>query len=98
MVQERGVGVGKRGRRRWPMMGTMREDKGEGEKCRWKRETQNEGQKQKKINLTLASAKQLEQITPIIQGRCVQELCGLLALWVSEGVLAFINVHVLLLL
>lgn len=40
------------------------------------------------INLTLTSAKQLEQITPIIQERCVEELCGPLALRVSKDVLA----------
>lgn len=50
------------------------------------------------INLILASAEQLEQITPIIQERCEQELCGPVALWVSEGALALTNVCVLLVL
>lgn len=48
----------------------------------------------KEINLILTSAEQLEQITPIIQERYVEELCGPAALWMCEEVLALINVCV----
>ncbi len=52
----------------------------------------------KEINLILTSAEQLEQITPIIQERCVEELCGPVALWECEDMLALINVCVWLIL
>lgn len=46
------------------------------------------------INLIETSAEQPEQITPITQERCVEELCGPVSLWVCEDVLALINVCV----
>lgn len=48
--------------------------KGKGKNAGGREEHKMKG-RSKQINLTLASAKQLEQITPIIQGRCVCRNC-----------------------
>lgn len=79
------------------LLGTMKERIREEENVGGKEEHKMKGRSEE-INLILTSAEQLEQITPIIQERCVEELCGPVALWVSEDVLAFIKVCVWLIL
>ncbi len=63
---------GRRGRECWPSGHNKREDGGR-RKCRRRRGVKMKGRGEE-INLTLTSAKELEQITPIIQERCVEEL------------------------
>lgn len=72
-VGEGGGGVGLVGRERERIRGE--------ENISGREEHKMKGRSEE-INLILASAEQLEQITPIIQGRCVKELCGPVAFWV----------------
>lgn len=65
------------------LVGTMRERIRGDENVGGREEHKMKGRRGE-INLIRTSPEQLEQITPIIQERRMEELCGPAALWVCE--------------